>query len=83
MQQNYFVLPTKHCAKSMKFWLFKENFSLGQQTNFLVHTYFFQCIYKFFVNFSGNEKRKTHVSRPEKNFRRFLYSLNLNQSNFH
>ena len=31
MQQNSFVAPTKYFDISMKFWLLKQNVSLGQQ----------------------------------------------------
>ena len=31
MQQNSFVVPTKHFAISIKFWLLKQNVLLGQE----------------------------------------------------
>ena len=31
MQQNSFVVPTKHFSISIKFWLLKQNVLLGQQ----------------------------------------------------
>ena len=34
MQKNSFVVPTKYFSISIKFWLLKQNVSLGQQ-NFL------------------------------------------------
>ena len=34
MQQNYFFVPTKHFAISIKFWLLKQNVLSGQQKKF-------------------------------------------------
>ena len=34
MQQNYFVVPTKHFTVLIKFWLLEQNVLLGEQKNF-------------------------------------------------
>ena len=55
MQQNSFVAPSKHIDKSIKFWLFKQNVLLGQQTEFCCKHFFlsvriFAKIYIFFIS---------------------------------
>ena len=45
MQQNYFVVPTKHFAISLKFWLLEQNALLGQQNVLSAQQKKFCCIY--------------------------------------
>ena len=49
MQQNPFVVPTKHFAILIKFWLLKQNFLLGQQ-NFLSGQQQNFCFIHFFLS---------------------------------
>ena len=44
MQQHSLVLATKHFAKSIKFWLFKQNVLLVQQNALLLQQKKFRCI---------------------------------------
>ena len=45
MQQNSFVVPTKHFAISIKFWLLEKNALLGQQNILSAQQKKFCCIH--------------------------------------
>ena len=52
MRQNSFVVPTKHFAISIKFWLLKQNVSLGQQNVLSIQQKMFCCIHFFLSEYS-------------------------------
>ena len=50
MQQNNFVVRTKHFAISIKFWLLKQNVLSGQQKKF--------CCINFFLSVPRRKQQK-------------------------
>ena len=50
MKQNSFVIPTKHFAESMKFWLFEQNVLLGKQKKCRLHFFLMYTQKKILLN---------------------------------